>query len=106
MLRYFESNLDLQVETDVSSAGIGGVLSQSFGNRDGTSTWRLITFLSKKFSPEQTRYSTRDQEMLVIVITFEEWRHYLDNPVKTVTVIIDHEALTKFMDTKKLVRKR
>ena len=44
--------------------------------------------------------------MLAIVYAFKEWRHYLEAPLKTVSVITDHEALTRFMDTKTLARKR
>ena len=44
--------------------------------------------------------------MLAIVYAFKEWRHYLEAPSKTVTVVTDHEALTRFMDTKVLARKR
>ena len=106
LLRHFDPEQELRLETDASGTGIGGVLSQPFDGGDGTLTWRPIAFLSKKFSSEQTRYSVGDQEMLAIVKAFEEWRHYLDTPSKTVTVITDHEALTKFMDNKKLARKR
>jgi hypothetical protein len=44
--------------------------------------------------------------MLAIYESFREWRHYLEAPQSTVRVITDHEAPTKFMDTKALSRKR
>ena len=100
------------METDASGSGIGGILSQRVvvhspeSGGEPTTVWKPIAFYSRKYRPEETRYSTGDQEMLAIVHAFKEWRHYLEAPSKTVTVVTDHEALTRFMDTKVLSRKR
>ena len=101
LLRHYDPDLETRVETDASGNGLGGVLSQLFA--DG---WHPIAFYSRKFKDEETRYATGDQEMLAIIQAYREWRHYLEAPAKTVTVITDHEALVKFMDTKALARKR
>ena len=101
LLRHFDPNLEIRAETDASGCGIGAVLSQLHPDR-----WYLVVFFSKKFKSEETRYTTGDQEILVIVRTFEEWWHYLEGTAHIVTVITDYEALLKFMDTKVLSRKR
>ena len=105
LLRHYQPDHAIRVETDASGKGIGGVLSQLFPE-DGGQIWHPIAFYSRKMKEEETRYSTGDQEMLAIIHAFKEWRHYLESPDSTVTVITDHEALLKFMDTKVLARKR
>lgn len=106
LLCHYDPELEIRVETDASGFGLGGVLSQLFPQPEGGPVWKPIAFYSRKFKPEETRYSTGDQEMLAIVHAFQEWRHYLESPTKTVSVITDHEALLKFMDNKVLARKR
>ena len=101
LLRHYDPDLETRVETDASGRGMGGVLSQQIQGK-----WHPIAFYSKKFSSEETRYVTGDQEMLAIVHAYREWRYYLESSAKTVTMITDHEALLKFMDTKVLARKR
>ena len=58
--------------------GGGAVLSQYFVDEKGVGRWHPIAFYSFKFDRAQSRYSTPDQEMLMIVKSFEHWRHYLE----------------------------
>ena len=52
--------------------------------------------------PAETRYETHDQELLVIVKAFKNWRHYLKDCKYEVLVLTDHKNLRRFMNTKNL----
>ena len=52
--------------------------------------------------PAKTRYKTHDSELLTIVEAFKTWRYYLEGCKHEVLVIIDHNNLRQFMDTKSL----
>ncbi|RFU34235.1 hypothetical protein B7463_g2100, partial [Scytalidium lignicola] len=61
-----------------------------------------VAFYSKKLDTTQQAYETHDQELLAIILAFEQWRHYLAYTSSTVTVKTDHDNLKKFMDKEKL----
>ncbi len=52
--------------------------------------------------PAETRYETYDGELLAIVEAFKTWRHYLEGCKYEVLMLIDHNNLQRFMDTKSL----
>ena len=52
--------------------------------------------------PAETRYETHDGELLAIVKAFRAWCHYLNDYKYEVLVLIDHNNLRRFMDTKSL----
>ena len=51
------------VETDGSTVGLGAVLSQP----DEQGNLRPCAFASRKLNPQETRYSTREQEALATI---------------------------------------
>jgi hypothetical protein len=81
----------LLLETDASEIAFAGILSQHFG--DG---WHPITFFSRKFNRPEMSYPIYDKELMVIVMSFRHWRHYLEGATET-EVISDHENLKRFM---------
>ncbi len=52
--------------------------------------------------PTETWYETQDKELLDIVKAFKTWRHYLKGCKHEVLILIDHNNLQHFMDTKNL----
>ena len=54
----------------------------------------------------ETRYETHDGELLAIVKAFNTWEHYLESFQYEVLVLIDHNNLCSFMDTKSLSSKQ
>ncbi len=52
--------------------------------------------------PAETRYETHNQELLAIVEAVKTWRHYLEGCKYEVFVLMDHNNLCRFMDTKSL----
>ena len=63
-----------RVKADGSGVVTGAVLWQ-LSREDGK--WHPVAFLSKSLSPVEWNYEIHDTEMLAIVRTLEEWRHYL-----------------------------
>ena len=52
--------------------------------------------------PAKTQYKTQNAELLAIVEAFKTCRHYLEGCKLEVLVLIDHNSLRQFMDTKSL----
>ena len=50
----------------------------------------------------KTRYETYNGELLAIVEVFKTWKHYLKGSKHKVLVLINHNNLRWFMDTKSL----
>ena len=65
--------------------------------------WKLVAFFSRKLSPSEVNYATGEQELLVIVESFREWRHYLQGSPREVEVVTDHEALAAFQSPSKVL---
>ncbi len=82
-------NLPFIVQTDSSGFAIGASLNQDIGNG-----LQPIAFLSKKLLPAETRYPTHEMELLAIIISLKEWRHYLYG--KKFIVQTDHKSIIHF----------
>ena len=93
LLRHFDPERGVRVETDASNFAIAGILSQQF--EDGH--WRPIAYWFKKMTPAEQNYETHDQELLAIVAAFKQWRHYLEGSPETIQVWTDHNNLRGFM---------
>ena len=110
ILRHFDPECHIQIETDASGYAIGGVLSQlaSGTSPDGVVTkadlgqWHPVVFFSRKMIPAEIRYETHNGELLAIVEAFKTWRHYLKGCKHEVLVLTDHNNLRRFMDIKSL----
>ena len=101
LLRHFDPNLTITLETDASDYAIGAVLSQS----DDTETFP-VAFYSRKLTPAEQNYPIYDKEMLAIVAAVMEWRNYLEGSLHTFTILTDHKNLEYFMTAKTLNRRQ
>ena len=99
ILRHFDPERHIRLETDASGYAIGGVLSQLDIE---TGQWHPVAYFSRKMIPAETRYETHDGELLAIVEAFKNWRHYLEGCKHEVLVLTDHNNLRQFMDMKSL----
>ncbi len=90
------------LETDASDFALGAVLSQP--DKDG----RLhpVAFHSRKFTAAEINYEIHDKELLAIVNSFQEWRHFLEGAQHPVVVYTDHKNLEYFMSAKVLNRRQ
>jgi hypothetical protein len=90
------------LETDASDFALGAVLSQMGG--DGK--LHPVAFYSRKFSAAEINYEIHDKELLAIVDSFQEWRHFLEGAAHPVTVYTDHKNLEYFMTSRVLNRRQ
>jgi len=90
------------LETDASDFALGAVLSQP--DKDGH--LHPVAFHSRKFTATEINYEIHDKELLAIVDSFQEWRHFLEGAQHLVTVHTDHKNLEYFMSAKVLNRRQ
>ena len=76
---------------DASGTAYAGILSQQW--KDG---WHPIAYFSRKFSGPELHYPVYDKELMAIVMSFRQWRHYLEG-VPEIEVWSDHANLKRFM---------
>ncbi len=113
ILRHFDLECYICIESDTSGYAINGVLSQmtsdhsdqlfsnhvTYENLDLISSkskigqWYPIAFFSQKMIPTETWYKTHNQELLAIVEAFKTWCHYLNKCKYKVFVLTDHNNL-------------
>jgi hypothetical protein len=79
----------LFLKSDASNYALIAVLFQN--GEDG----RLhpIAFHSRKFTAAEINYEIHDKELLAIVDSFQEWRHFLKGVVYLITVYTNHKNL-------------
>ena len=98
ILIHFNLKLRIRMKIDASNFAIANILSQLQKNEQ----WHLIAFWFKKMISIERNYEIYDQELLAIVMTFKQWRHYVEESVYLVKVLTDHNNLREFMNVKKL----
>lgn len=91
-----------EVETDASDYAIGAQL----GQRDEDGRLHPVSFMSKKLSGPQLRYTLPDKELMAIVEALKDWKHWLIGAKHPITVYSDHKNLTTFTTTKSLNRRQ
>lgn len=74
VLRIFDPDLLLIVESDASGYAVGAVLFQI--DADGVA--RPVAFTSCKMNSAERSYPTHEQELLAVVHALKTWRYYLD----------------------------
>lgn len=102
LLKHYNPLRQLVLETDASDYAIAGILSQV--HNDGRTY--PIAFFSRKMTPAELNYEIHDKEMLAIVSSFKEWRHYLEGTQYPIDVVTDHRSLEYFTTTKQLNRRQ
>jgi len=98
ILRRFDHDRDIMVETDASDFMSAAVLSQY----DDEGTLHPVAFFSKKHSPAECNYEIYDKELMAIVRAFEEWYAELQSVENPILVLTDHKNLEYFLTTKLL----
>jgi hypothetical protein len=81
------------METNASDFILGVVLFQE-GERGRL---HLVAFYSRLFFATEINYKIHNKELLAIVDSFQEWRHFLEGAVHQVIVYINHKNLKYFM---------
>ncbi len=85
------------VEADASKGAIGAVLLQE---QDGK--WHPIAFLSKSCTVTEWNYEIYNKELLAIMLTLNQWRHYLMGAAQDFEIWTDYQNLQYFQKLQKL----
>ena len=98
ILRHYNLNLKIIVETDTSDYVSEGILSQY----DKNDVLYLIAYFSKKHNSAECNYEIYNKELMVIICMFKEWRSELEGSTYSINVIMNHKNLVYFMFIKQL----
>jgi len=102
ILQHFDPAKPTILQPDASGFAIAGILNQydSFG------ILRPVNFHSRKCTPAEQNYDTYDRELLAIVETMRQWRHYLEGANYKILIQCDHKNLEYFQISKVLSRRQ
>ncbi len=98
ILRHFDSEQHICIEINVFNYAVASILSQS----DDEDQWHLIVFWFRMMINVKRNYEIHDQKLLVIVMMFKHWKHYVKDNYHTVKVLTDYNNLKSFMNVQKL----
>jgi hypothetical protein len=90
------------IEADAFDFALGSILSQ-IGDDDKL---HPVAFNSTKFEPAEINYEIHDKELLAILDSFEQWRHFLEGSPHQIIVYNDHKNLTYFQNARVLNRRQ
>ena len=82
MLKYFDTNLPIYIETDTRKKGISVVLMQPDPNVQNTSktavpnNLRPVYYASKTLTTTESNYSNIEREMLGVVFSVLHFKHF------------------------------
>ena len=96
ILCYYNLNLKIVVETDVSDYVSEGILSQ-YNKND---ILHSITYFFKKHNSAECDYEIYNKELIIIICTFKEWCSELKDSTYSIDVITDYKNLEYFIFTK------
>ncbi len=86
---------------ELAAAANGAVLSQKQNGK-----WHPVAFMLKSLSATERNYEIYDKELLAIMLTLDEWRHYLMGAAVDVEIWMDHQNLQYFRKPQKLNRRQ
>ena len=87
-----------RMKTDVFNFAIASILNQQNENNN----WRLMTFWLRKMILAEQNYKIYDQKLLIIIVAFKQWRHYLKNNLYSIKILSDHNNLKELITKKEL----
>jgi hypothetical protein len=102
ILQDFNPQKPIILQTDASGFAIAGILNR----HDRSGIICPVNFYTQKCSPSKQNYDTYDRELLAIVETMKQWRHYLDGANHEVLIQCDHKNLKYFQTSKVLSRRQ
>src|SRR5467141_525887 len=98
-----DSTKPFRIEADSSDFATGAVLSQVSAEDE---KWHPVAFFSKSLSPVERNYEIHDKEMLAIIRSLQEWRHFVEGTEHPCEILTDHKNLEYFMTAKQLNRRQ
>ena len=98
ILQHFDPAKPIILQTDASGFAIAGNLNQY----DRFETLRPVNFYARKCSPAEQKNDTYDRELLAIMATMKQWRHYLEGANHRILIQCDQRNLEYFQTSKVL----
>ena len=102
ILAHIDPEKPFTIEADASDFALGSILSQP--GKDGQS--HPVAFHSRKFTAAEINYEVHDKELLAVVDSFEQWRHFLEGSPHQIIIYSDHKNLTYFQTARVLNRRQ
>jgi hypothetical protein len=99
ILNHFDPAKPIILQPDASGFAIAGILNQY----DGFGILRPVNFYSRKCTGAEQNHDTYDRELLAIVETMKQWRHYLEGANHKVLIECDHKNLQYFQMSKNAI---
>jgi len=90
------------VETNTSDYILAAILS--IVNKENEV--HSVAFHSHIFTMVKLNYNTYDKKLLAIFEAFKIWWHYLEGPVYSIDIVMDHKNLEYFSTTKVLTQRQ
>ena len=90
------------IEADTSDFALGSILSQQGDDEK----LHPVAFYSCKFDVAEINYEIHDKELLAIVESFAQWRHFLEGSPHQVIVFSDHKNLAYFQNARVLNKRK
>ena len=84
--KHFDTSKQIRVKCDASAKGLGACIEQKHNQE-----WHTIAFASRFLNKHESRYSTKELELLAVVWSLEHFKHYLVGTEFTLQT--DHRAL-------------
>ena len=91
-ITHFDPEKPLIIEADASDFALGSILSQQGDDEK----LHHVAFHSRKFDAAEINYEIHHKELLAIVDSFTQWRHFLKGSSHQVIVFSDHKNLAYF----------
>ena len=101
ILQHFHPAKATLLQTDASGFTIAGILN----HHDSFEILRPLNFHSRKCTPAEQTYDTYDRELLAIVETMGQWRHYLQEANYKILIQCAHRNLEYFQTSIVLSRR-
>jgi len=101
VVRHFDHDREVFIETDASDYVSAGVLSQ----HDEDGVLHPVAYVSKKHSPAKCNYDIYDKELMAVIKALEECRPECEGAAYPLKLISDHKNLEYCM-TQKLLNRR
>ena len=106
MLRHFEPELEMILETAISDYVMSGILLRKYLYPEtGKLILHPIVFILEKMSLAKCTYGIGDKEPLAIISSLKKWHIYLHQLPRPFMILTDHYNLQTFT-TKSLLSRR
>jgi len=102
VLRHFDHEWEVTIETDASDYVSAGGLSQY----DDEGVLRSEAYVSEKHTPAECNYNIYDKELMAIIKALEEWRPESEGAASPLQLLTDYKNLEYFVAKYLLNRRR